>query len=197
MTWSVYVVTNRVNGMQYVGQTMLHPAARWGHHLTDAFGRQRRPMWPLGKAIHDYGVNEFTLEIRSTHSTRKAALAEEKRLMIELKTVEPHGYNVLMSTIWARRSRNERAAIAKKGNASRTPETRRSAAIKSAAAFTTEERSIRAKRALARKSRWELSARARKGVASQTRAQRSAAAREAHRNRGGTIRDPRQSSFLP
>jgi group I intron endonuclease len=55
----IYVVTNKVNGKQYVGQTKQHEyKKRWWKHMNDCSGAAL-----LLEAIKEYGLKNFTFTI--------------------------------------------------------------------------------------------------------------------------------------
>lgn len=57
-TGYIYVITNLLNGMQYVGQTSRDPEVRYSEHCYD-----KRSTSAIHKAINEYGVKNFKLEI--------------------------------------------------------------------------------------------------------------------------------------
>lgn len=86
--YSVYCHTNKINGKRYVGITKRCPQMRWG------INGIRYSEQPFGKAIEKYGWDSFTHEILLTGLDRERAEEEEKRLIKELNTLSPNGYNV-------------------------------------------------------------------------------------------------------
>ena len=57
----VYLLTNTVNGKQYVGQTTRGAKYRWRDHQHDAKRRGNKSV--LGRAIRKYGATSFTLMV--------------------------------------------------------------------------------------------------------------------------------------
>lgn len=62
---SVYLVTNKVNGMMYVGQTTMTLHARWRAHATCKSTR-------IGSAIQKYGRINFTMDLLGTADSQDA-----------------------------------------------------------------------------------------------------------------------------
>ena len=80
----VYLLTNDVNGKQYVGISY-QPFTRWYNHMhADS---------TVGKAIRFYGRENFTMEVID-YSDREGALKLEAHYVSELKTLGPVGYNM-------------------------------------------------------------------------------------------------------
>ena len=86
--YSVYCHTNTINGKQYVGITKRVPEKRWGYNGA------RYNDQPFGRAIEKYGWDNFTHEILMTGLTKVQAEEEEQRLIKELNTLVPNGYNL-------------------------------------------------------------------------------------------------------
>ena len=86
--YSVYCHTNTINGKQYVGITKRVPKRRWGYNGA------RYNDQPFGRAIEKYGWDNFTHEILTTGLTKAQAEEEEQRLIKELNTLVPNGYNL-------------------------------------------------------------------------------------------------------
>lgn len=59
----IYVVTNQINGKQYIGQTTNTIKKRWQEHVCES-KRQRNSMqvYPLYRAMNKYGIENFTIE---------------------------------------------------------------------------------------------------------------------------------------
>ena len=85
MFGAVYVITNRIDGKPYVGQTTRTLEQRFAEHAkADSL---------LGKAIRKYGAENFSIEILAACKTQ-AELDDKERLYIEkLNCKHPHGYN--------------------------------------------------------------------------------------------------------
>lgn len=85
----VYVVTNSVNGKQYVGQTKYGAEFRWKQHVQAA---NRGQGHVLGNAIRKYGAENFKIEVAVRCESIDELWKHETRLIEELKTIEC-GYN--------------------------------------------------------------------------------------------------------
>lgn len=86
--YSVYCHTNVVNGKQYIGITKRSPTKRWGLNGSRYFNQA------VGNAIQKYGWENFSHEILATGLTESEAKKEERRLVKELGTLAPNGYNL-------------------------------------------------------------------------------------------------------
>lgn len=86
--YTVYCHTNIVNGKQYIGITKRPPTKRWGLNGSRYFNQA------VGSAIRKYGWDNFTHEILAAGLTIDEAKAEERRLVKELGTMVPNGYNL-------------------------------------------------------------------------------------------------------
>ena len=86
----VYLITNTVNGKQYVGFTKRTRERRLVEHM---FASGKGSPWPLHAAIRKYGPAAFT--IRTLGSGNIADMLELERTKIaELITLAPDGYNL-------------------------------------------------------------------------------------------------------
>jgi group I intron endonuclease len=87
----VYLITNEVNGKQYVGQTVKTIEKRWKQHLRDV---KRVTLPHLYNAMAKYGIDKFS--IQELHS----AVTQEELDFVEifyislLDTKSPNGYNL-------------------------------------------------------------------------------------------------------
>ena len=88
----IYLVTNEVNGKQYVGQTVQTLKKRWSSHGSDA--KRRRGPHALVHAILKYGKENFSIRTVKVCSTRKELNSLEKSYIVKLKTKAPSGYNI-------------------------------------------------------------------------------------------------------
>ena len=88
MIKAIYTITNKINGKQYVGQTV-HPEKRWWQHKNNAINNYDN--LPIHMAISKYGADNFdfkVLEWTEDYDNR------EIQVIKELDTLSPNGYNV-------------------------------------------------------------------------------------------------------
>lgn len=78
---SVYLVTNKVNGKQYVGYTTQSPQSRWTQHKTAARGGS---VYRFSKALRKHGEENFDWQVVSVHYTADDAKRAERALIAEL-----------------------------------------------------------------------------------------------------------------
>lgn len=86
----IYLLTNTVNGKQYVGQTIRSLKDRLYHHRWDS---TKKRGYILHKAIAKHGWDAFTSEVLKYCSSKEELDAEEKRYITTLNTLVPKGYN--------------------------------------------------------------------------------------------------------
>lgn len=84
----IYRITNRVNGMQYVGVTV-NPEKRFRSHCRNT-GDTRLL---LKNAIHKHGAENFVMQI-VVKATQKYCYELEPKIIELYNTVKPHGYNL-------------------------------------------------------------------------------------------------------
>lgn len=85
----IYLITNLINGKQYVGQTIHTVQERWANHLCRKSG-----CTSLRRAIEKYGKDSFEIHPIDDAETQ-AELDEKERFWIkELNTLAPKGYNL-------------------------------------------------------------------------------------------------------
>ena len=77
--YTIYKITNRVNGKIYIGYTEKSPEERFAGHLAKA----RRPRSPLQKALKKYGKDSFTIEAIFQHHDKDYVLNDREQYFIE------------------------------------------------------------------------------------------------------------------
>lgn len=87
----IYKITNNITGMMYVGKTFKTLKERWKVHKSDST-RDRNNTRPLYRALREYGVDNFSIEL--LENVPEESLCEREIFWInELKTCDS-GYNV-------------------------------------------------------------------------------------------------------
>lgn len=77
--YTIYKITNCVNGKIYIGYTEKSPQERFAGHLAEA----RRPRSPLQKALKKYGKDCFTVEAIFQHHDKDYVLNDREQYFIE------------------------------------------------------------------------------------------------------------------
>jgi len=85
----VYLVTNKVNGMQYVGQTSKTLMRRWNNH-----GLPSNKDLYFNNSILRYGKENFQVEQLHTCETKEEMNFVEMFYISLLNTKRPNGYNL-------------------------------------------------------------------------------------------------------
>lgn len=100
----IYVITNKINGKQYVGQTLTHRlnknkyrpfgyTQRFLDHISEAFGKKKKQSRYLNNALRKYNREKFSVELVircSIHDLDQ----EECRYISEYQSLYPNGYNL-------------------------------------------------------------------------------------------------------
>lgn len=86
----VYVITNKVNGKQYVGKTIEGVEARWREHCLSA---KRGSLHGIHRAIRKYGADAFVVEVLETSEDNNFLLEREVYWIATLETYK-RGYNM-------------------------------------------------------------------------------------------------------
>lgn len=93
-TFSIYLLTNRVNGKYYVGQTTKTPTERWSAHKCEAKTRSKVSHGYLHHAIRKYGADAFLVETLATAPTINDLNRLEVLWILVLDAMNPRiGYN--------------------------------------------------------------------------------------------------------
>jgi len=107
----VYLVTNRINGHKYVGQTRQSLARRWQGHCHDA---QRGKTTALASAIRKHGKDAFTVEIVGTYHSQAELNAAEQAAICALNAHKwDGGYNLTFggeAPAWSNEQREAQSA---------------------------------------------------------------------------------------
>jgi group I intron endonuclease len=86
----VYVITNRANNKQYVGQTTVSLEHRMNIHKKVAKVRA----YPLYHAFKKYGIEAFTMVQVDTCTNIDELNTKEQEWIAKLNTISPNGYNL-------------------------------------------------------------------------------------------------------
>lgn len=88
----VYLITNKINGKRYVGQTIQTLGRRWSKHCHIT---QANSGMPVVKAIQKYGKENFTKKVLSRCNSIEEMDHREAYYIKLFSTRTPYGYNVL------------------------------------------------------------------------------------------------------
>lgn len=89
MKKAIYIITNKINGKQYIGQT-IHPDKRWWEHCRRAITKY--DSYPIHLAISKYGKENFEFQVLEW---TKEYDRREDELIKEFNTIVPNGYNLI------------------------------------------------------------------------------------------------------
>lgn len=87
----IYKITNKIDGMIYIGQTKRSLTTRWKQHCRCANGKLF--CYKLQKAILEYGTENFTVEQIDVATTQEEADLKEIRWIAYYNSTA-NGYNV-------------------------------------------------------------------------------------------------------
>lgn len=88
----IYLLTNKKNGMQYVGQTVQEMKDRWTEHVSHA--RTKCSNSYISRAIFKYGSKQFSIEKVHEAQSREELNFCECFYIAFLNTKTPNGYNL-------------------------------------------------------------------------------------------------------
>lgn len=91
----VYIVTNKINGKQYVGYTTKSLEERRKIHLYKSNSNSNKHYFYLFKqAIRKYGIDNFNWEILERCSSIEECCEKEIYFINKYNTISPNGYNL-------------------------------------------------------------------------------------------------------
>ena len=88
MEYTIYKLTNKLNGMGYIGMTKYFKRRIGEHH----WGGKKQNKRYIDQVIHDYGWENFTVEVIEICDA-EVAPERERHWIKEFNTKVPHGYN--------------------------------------------------------------------------------------------------------
>lgn len=86
----IYCFTNKINGKQYIGQTINKLKQRLAGHIH----RSKNTISLIGQAIAKYGIQNFKLKILYFAKTKEELNEKEKEYISKFNSLSPNGYNI-------------------------------------------------------------------------------------------------------
>jgi len=106
----VYVITNKINGKQYIGQTVQPLENRWSMHKSGSSG-----CLGLKAAFAKYGVENFIIEQLCEVNSLEELNKKEREFIKYMKTLAPNGYNLTSGGEQVRFSDESRKKMSESG----------------------------------------------------------------------------------
>jgi group I intron endonuclease len=88
----IYILTNKINGKIYIGQTVSTLNVRWSQHVHEALKTDSDRV--IAKAIRKYGPDEFNRKILARCNTMEEMNHREKYYIKLFGSLVPVGYNI-------------------------------------------------------------------------------------------------------
>ena len=107
----IYLITNTINGKQYVGQTTSAISRRWRQHVRAA---RNGSLLLLACAIRKHGEKSFYLEQLDVGNSRQELNEKEINCIAQLGTLASNGYNLTLGGEGATPSEETRKKISEK-----------------------------------------------------------------------------------
>ena len=168
----IYLITNKLNGKQYVGQTTQAFKERIAQH------KYHNALY-VDHEIHKFGWENFGVEVIEECNTKEQLDEREMFWIAKLDTMAPNGYNLTAGGSGFQGRKHTPKSIAKMSvrakerMAARTPESRSESARKREANRSPEEKSATARARELAKTPEERAAARRKGWAKKSPAERT------------------------
>lgn len=102
----IYMITNKINGKQYVGQTVRSLLARWNSHCSSSSGCLR-----IKSAINKYGPENFEIKVLSRCNSTEEMNHRETYYINLFNTLSPKGYNLKTGGVTSQFSEETRAKM--------------------------------------------------------------------------------------
>ncbi len=90
----IYLITNTITRLQYVGLTVQTLERRWMYHIEQATAGHIKSEESLHAAIREYGADKFTVKQIDRGTTKKGLELKERKWIKKLNTLIPNGYNI-------------------------------------------------------------------------------------------------------
>lgn len=104
----IYIITNKINGKRYVGQTKYTTEYRWNGHLYECRVYAHKPSY-FHNAIIKYGSDAFEVK-RVIHNVPEKDLDRLEILCIKrYNTIRPNGYNICQGGVGVRGFKHSQA----------------------------------------------------------------------------------------
>ena len=87
----IYKITNKLNNLIYIGQTINSIKVRWNSHVSDSKRVKKHPFY---NAIKKYGKENFTIEEIGGANSIAELNYQEWLLIHKNNTLWPNGYNL-------------------------------------------------------------------------------------------------------
>lgn len=100
MICSIYCFTNKINGKQYIGSTVIDPQRRYSQHIYNCTHENtHQHNYPLYLAMRKYGVDNFVFEVLYQEDCGETRIREiEAEYIKKMNTLSPNGYNQTLDT---------------------------------------------------------------------------------------------------
>lgn len=90
----IYLVTNTLTLLQYVGLTVQTLERRWQYHIEQSKAGRIKSAESLHASIREHGADKFTIREVDRGTTKKDLEAKERKWIKKLNTLVPNGYNI-------------------------------------------------------------------------------------------------------